>query len=117
LRGLKPPFTKQLDLIDHISRVTVSEGKGTTAMIRQFGPSSPEPLSKDWFLAKIRHKAEEAYGQMKNSSHLRVLVINFDSPSGFLSGDFVSEARTAMSEAFKREVDPYLLLYRDTVLL
>lgn len=115
LCGVKPPVIKELDLVDAVSKVTVREGFGTAVMTRAIRPSSPEPLSMEWFSSKIRSKAEEAYSQMKNSSGHKVLVINFDSPSGLLSTDFVDEARKVMVEVFNGEVDPYFLVYRDMV--
>ena len=117
LRGVTPPCERTLDLVDAQSRITVMAGEGTVAMTRFIGPSSPEPLSKEWFTSKIRSKAEEAHRQMKNSSALKVLVINFDSPTGSLSGDFVTEARRIMAEVFDGNVNPFFLLYGNSVSL
>ncbi|HWR35396.1 MAG TPA: hypothetical protein VN622_05945 [Clostridia bacterium] len=113
IRGLKPPFTKELDLVESVSRITVRDGEGTTMMTRGWSWESPEPINKDWFLSKVRSKAEDASSQMRDDARLKVLVINFDSPSGSLSGDFIESARGVMRDAFGGNVDPYFLLYRN----
>ena len=81
-------------------------------MIRNIGAESPEPLDKEKFLAKIRDKAIEASGQMKDPKRLKVLVINFDSPSGSVSEDFIRDAEKAIRAEFSGPVEPYVLLYR-----
>ncbi len=81
-------------------------------MIRGIGPKSPEPLDKERFLAKIRDKAVEALGQMRDSQRLRVLVNNVDSPSGSVSQDFISDAKGIIGAVFNDRVNPYVLFYR-----
>lgn len=79
IRGRKPEFHESLDLGEAVARITVREGGGTASMTRGISFESPEPLRKEWFLGKIRNKAEEAYVQMNNVSRPKVLVVNFDS--------------------------------------
>lgn len=112
IRGLNPPFKRELHLGEAVARVTVREGAGTCMMIRGISSESPETLDKERFLRKVRDKAGEAYSQMKGSNHLKVLVINFDSPSGSISDDFILDAQEVMREVFKGTVDPYFLFYR-----
>lgn len=112
IRGRKPPFHETLDLVEAIAHVTVLEGRGTALMTRGVGPESPEPLNKAWFLSKIRAKAEVAFSQMKDVNRVKVLVINFDSPSGSISADFIPSAQEVIREVFNGAVDPYVLLYR-----
>lgn len=112
IRGLQPPLGRELDLVDSLAQITIRTGEGTVLMTRGVGPKSPEPIGKEWFLSKVRAKAEEAASQMRNVNRIKVLVINFDSPSGSLSLDFIHSAQEVMREAFNRAVDPYFLLYR-----
>lgn len=112
LRGRKPPFREDLDLVDAVARINVIAGDGRARMIRGMGPDSPEPVDKERFLGKIRDKAVEALGQMKNEQRLKVLVINFDSPSGSISEDFIRDGENEIRGVFNGAVDPYVLLYR-----
>jgi hypothetical protein len=112
LRGRQPPFEDSLDLSDAAAHIRVLDGVGTAYMTRGVGPTSPEPLSKDKFLAKVRDKADEASLQMRNSKYLKVPVINLDSPSGSISEDFVQDAKAIVRAAFSGDVQPYVLLYR-----
>ncbi len=112
IRGRKPPFHETLDLVEAIAHVNIREGRGTVLMTRGVGSESPEPLDKARFLSKIRDKAGEALSQMKDVNRMKVLVINFDSPSGSISADFIGSAQEVIRGVFNGAVDPYVLLYR-----
>ena len=112
LRGRKPPFRESLDAGDAAVRITVKEGSGTAMMMRGIGPETPEPLSKERFLAKIHDKAEEALAQMKDKQRVRVLVINFDSPSACIAKEFIYDAEEVVRTVFNGAVQVYVLHYR-----
>jgi hypothetical protein len=113
LRGRRPPFTDELDLFEAVAHINVTAGEGTAHMFRYM--PGPEPLKKEWFLGKIRAKADEAFAQMKNEQRLKVLVINVDSPSGSISQRFIRDAEKEILEVFAGKVRPYVLLYRHLV--
>lgn len=115
LRGRKPPFREELDLVDAVARINVVAGAGRARMIRGMGSDSPEPLNKERFLGKIRDKAAEAFGQMKNDQRLKVLVVNFDSPSGSIAEDFIRDGEDEIRGVFGGAVNPFVLLYRHYV--
>jgi hypothetical protein len=52
---------------------------------------------------------------LRIANRMKVLVINFDSPSGSISDDYVRDAKSVMRAAFKDDVRPYFLFYRDPV--
>jgi hypothetical protein len=112
LRGRTPPFEESLDLGDAVAKIRVVDGAGTAFMSRSIGTASPEPLDKKKFLARVHTKAVEASSQMKDPQRLKVLVINFDSPSGSISEDYVRDAKNVMRAAFNDDVRPYFLFYR-----
>lgn len=46
---------------------------------------------------------------------MRVLVINYDSPLGSVSQDFIRSAEDVIRTVFHDRVEPYMLFYRDLV--
>jgi hypothetical protein len=111
IRGRKPPFREQLDLDGIISDVTVSEGSGKCMLTRGMGPDFPEPVDRARFLRRIRDKAEDAYSQMRNDSRLKVVVINWESPSGSVSRDYIHDAEQTVRDVFQGAVDAHVLFY------
>ena len=112
LGGRKPPFKETLDLDEAVAQISVVAGSGTVSMIRGIGPTSPEPLSKEKFLAKVHDKADQALAQMKDRQRLRVLVLNFNSPGACVSEDFINDAKNVIKEVLGDEVQPFVLHHR-----
>jgi len=112
LRGKTPPFHETLQLDEGIAKINVTAGSGTAFMTRNSVSDSPEPLSRTYFLNRVRDKAEEARAQMKHSPHSKVLVLNFDPPAGSLTLDLVDDAVATMRNVFEGEIDAYFLFYR-----
>ena len=112
LRSKTPPFHETLQLDEGIATINVTAGSGTAFMTRNSVSDSPAPLSRTYFLNRVRDKAEEARAQMKHSPHSKVLVLNCDPPAGSLTLDLVDDAVTTMRDVFEGEIDAYLLFYR-----
>jgi hypothetical protein len=117
MRGRIPPFRDCLLLGNTEAKINVIQGVGTAMGIRGIGPESPKPLNKERFLAKIADRAAKAASQMKDDKRLKVLVINFDSPSGSVSADFIQDGKDTIRAVFGGNVRPYILLYRHLVRL
>jgi hypothetical protein len=111
MRGRTPPFIEPLDLQDAIVQITVVKGYGTACMTRRLTLDSPESLDKQRFLNKVRDKALEAMGQMRDDTCLKVLVLNYNSPSGSFPSDFHDDAIVIIRAVFRGLVDPYVLFY------
>jgi hypothetical protein len=112
LRGRVPPFNDVLDLAEAKARISVTAGVGTSMMFSGFGPDSPEPIDKGRFLNKIRDKAGEALAQMKDQKNLKVVVINYNSPSASISEDYLRDAEKLILEHFNGAVRPIILVAR-----
>jgi hypothetical protein len=112
LRGRVPPFQDALDLTEATAQISVTKGPGTSMMIRGLRPDSPESFSKERFLAKMREVAGNALSQMKDENRLRVAVINFNSPSGSISEEYLHEAEELIVNDFGGAIQPIILFYR-----
>jgi len=112
LRGRVPPFNDTLDLVEAKARISVTAGAGTSMMFSGLEPDSPESINKVKFLQKMRDKAGEALAQMKNQKKLKVVIINYNSPSGSLSVDYIRDAEKLILEHFNGAIRPIILVAR-----
>ncbi len=111
LKGRIPSANEQLHLGEFSVRIGVEKGEPYAFMTRGIGPDTIEPLNKARFIGKVRSKAEKAATQMCGTTHRKVLVINYDTPSAEISLDFVESAKAEMLDVFQGNVVPYFLHY------